>query len=53
MIELLQTNWPTLAFLAGIAAIFLLLRNRATRIGALDEIVGNGHPVIVEIFSNT
>jgi hypothetical protein len=53
MIEFLQHAWPTLALLAGAAAIFLLLRNRATPIDALDEIVGNGQPVVVEVFSNT
>lgn len=53
MIELLQANWLTLFFMATILAMFVLLRNRATRISALDEIVGNGQPVIVEVFSNT
>jgi hypothetical protein len=53
MIEFLQTNWVTLAMLAGVVALFLLLRNRATRIGGLDEILGHGEPVIVEVFSNT
>ena len=53
MIEILQHVWPTLALLAAGAAIFLLLRNRASPIGALDEIVGNGQPVVVEVFSNT
>jgi hypothetical protein len=53
MMDILQHIWPTLALLAGAAAIFLLLRNRATPIGALDEIIGNGQPVVVEVFSNT
>ena len=53
MIEFLQANWLTLLFLAAVVAMFVLLRNRATRISALEEIVGNGQPVIVEIFSNT
>jgi hypothetical protein len=53
LVELIQANWLTVLFLAGIAAMFVLLRNRATRIGALDEIVGKGQPVIVEVFSNT
>lgn len=53
MIEFLQNAWPTLALLGGAAAVFLLLRNRATPIGALDEIVGNGQSVVVEVFSNT
>jgi hypothetical protein len=51
--EFLQANWLTVLFLTAIAAMFVLLRNRATRIGALDEIVGNGQPVVVEVFSNT
>lgn len=53
MIEVLQHVWPTLALLGGVAAVFLLLRNRATPIGTLDEIIGSGQPVIVEVFSNT
>ncbi len=53
MIEFLEANWLTIAVIGGIAAFFLLLRNRPSRIGALDEVVGNGQPIIVEIFSNT
>jgi len=51
--EFLQANWLTLLFLAAIGAMFVLLRNRATRIGGLDEIIAKGQPVIVEVFSNT
>jgi len=53
VIEFLQANWASLAMWGGIAALFLLLRNRATRIGGLDEILGQGEPVIVKVFSNT
>ena len=53
MIEFLQANWASLALWAGILVFFLLLRNRATRIGGLDEILGQGEPVIIEVFSNT
>lgn len=53
MIEFLQANWSTLAILATILLFFLLLRNRATRIGGLDEVLGQGQPVIVEVYSNT
>ena len=53
MIEFLQANWGSLAVWAVILALFLLLRNRATRIGGLDEVLGHGEPVIVEVFSNT
>ena len=53
MIEFLQANWASLAMWAGIVALFLLLRNRAARIGGLDEVLGKGEPVIVEVFSNT
>jgi thioredoxin 1 len=38
--------------LAAIVGMFVLLRNRPTRIGALDDIVGSRQPVIVEVFSN-
>jgi hypothetical protein len=41
------------AVLAAAFALFLLFRNRATRVGGLDEVLGQGDPVIVEIFSNT
>jgi len=53
VINFLQANWASLAVLGGIIALFLLLRNRATRISGLDEILGQGEPVIVEVFSNT
>ena len=53
MIEFLQANWASLAVWAAIVALFLLLRNRATRIGGLEETLGQGEPVIVELFSNT
>jgi len=52
VIEFLQANWVSLAVLAAILAAFLLLRNRATRVSGLDEILGQGEPVIVEVFSN-
>ena len=54
MTEFLQANWANLAALGAILLLFLLLRNRATRVsGGLDEILGQGQPVIVEVFSNT
>jgi hypothetical protein len=53
VIEFLQTNWLTLVFFAGIAAFFILFRNRATKVSGADAILGQGEPVIVEVFSNT
>ncbi len=53
MIEFLQANWPILTVLGGVSFLFLLLRNRATPVDTLDEIVGHGRPAVVEIFSNT
>jgi hypothetical protein len=53
VIGFLQANWLTLMVIAAILAMFVLLRNRPARIGGLDEIVGKGQPVIVEVFSNT
>jgi len=53
MIEFLQANWANVIVLVGILALFLLLRNRATRISGLDRVLGQGQPVIVEVFSNT
>ena len=52
MIDLLQAIWPTLAFLDGIDAAFLLLRNRATPISSLDGVVESGRPAVVEVYSN-
>ncbi len=53
MSEFLQANWSSLAVWTVILVLFLLLRNRATRIGGLDEVLGHGEPVIIEVFSNT
>jgi hypothetical protein len=53
VIEFLQDNWPTIVIWAIFLAPFLLLRNRATRASGLDEILGHGQPVVVEVFSNT
>jgi len=52
VIEFLRANWLSLAILAGILVIFVVFRNRATRISGLDQILGQGQPVIVEVFSN-
>jgi len=51
--EFLQANWVSLAVVAGIVVLFLAFRNRATRVSGLDEVLGQGKPVIVEVFSNT
>ena len=53
MIEFLQANWASVLILAAAVALFLLLRNRATRISGLGGIIGRGEAVIVEVFSNT
>lgn len=53
MIEFLQANWLTLVFVAGMAAFFILFRSRATKVDGVDAILGQGEPVIVEVFSNT
>ena len=53
MSEFLQANWAMLVVLGGILAFFLLFRNRATKVGGLDEVLGQGQPVILELFSNT
>ncbi len=52
MIDFLQANWGSLALVAGILVFFLMLRNRATRVSGLNEVLGQGKPVIVEVFSN-
>ena len=52
----LQANWPTLAFLAVIAAVWLLLRTSSSGAGSVedfDRALGAGEPVVVEFFSNT
>ena len=53
MIEMLQANWLTLAVLIAIVALFVLLRNRGTRVDSADAIWGQGEPVVVEVYSNT
>jgi hypothetical protein len=53
VIEFLQANWLTLVFMAGIAAFFILLRNRTTKVAGVDAILRQGEPVVVEVFSNT
>ena len=53
MIEFLQANWLTLVFLVGMAAFFILFRNRATKVDGVDALWSKGQPVIVEVFSNT
>ncbi len=53
MIDFLQANWLTLVLLAGLVAFFMLFRNRATKVGGVDAIFGQGEPVVVEAFSNT
>jgi hypothetical protein len=53
VIEFLQANWLTLVFVVGIAAFFILFRNRATKLDGADAILGQGEPVIVEVFTNT
>jgi hypothetical protein len=53
MMDYLQANWASLALLAAILVLFLALRNRTTRLTTLNEVMGQGIPVIVEVFSNT
>ncbi len=53
MMDYLQANWASLALLTAILILFLALRNRATRITTLNEVMGQGVPIIVEVFSNT
>ena len=53
MMEYLQANWANLAMLAALPLPFLALRNRVKRLTTLDEVTGQGTPVVVEVFSNT
>lgn len=53
MIKLLEANWPLIAALAAVlTALFLLLRNRMTKVGSTEEIWKRDEPVIVEVLSN-
>ena len=52
MIRFLEANWLTIAFLAALAAIFLLFRNRTTRVGSSEELWKQGEPIVIEILSN-
>jgi hypothetical protein len=52
VIDFLESNWLALAFLAALAAAFLLLRNRTTKVSSSEEIGKQGEPVVIVIFSN-
>jgi hypothetical protein len=47
VIEFLQANWLTLIFLVGVAAFFILFRNRTTKIEGVDVILGQGVPTFL------
>ena len=53
MIEFLQANLGSVILALGVATFFLLFRNRTSRISEIEEVLGKGQPVIVELFSNT
>jgi hypothetical protein len=53
VIEFLQANWLTLAFLAALAAFFILLRSRQTKVDGIDAIWAPGDPVVIEVYNNT
>jgi hypothetical protein len=53
LIEFLEANWLTIVSLAALAAIFLLLRNRTTRVSSAEEVWKQGEPIVIEILSNT
>jgi len=53
--RLFQAHWPTLAFLAAITAVWLLLRTSSSGAGSLEEFdqaLSAGEPVVVDFFSN-
>lgn len=58
MIEMsawLKANWLLVAFLALMAASFLLLRSRPSRVASFDELNGllsAGRPTVLEFYSN-
>jgi hypothetical protein len=53
VIEFLAANWLLMTALAVVLpALFLLLRNRMTKVGSTEEIWNRGEPVIVEVLSN-
>ncbi len=53
MNEFLHTHWQDLLAWGVILLLFLFLRNRSSRIEGLDAVLGQGEPVVVEVFSNT
>ena len=52
-IPIMAITLLTLVFLVGVAAFFILFRNRATKVDGIDVLLGKGQPVIIEVFSNT
>ena len=52
MIEFLEAIWLALAFVVASAAIFLLFRNRTTKVSRTEEILKRGEPVVVEVLNN-
>ena len=56
LIEWVRLNWVLLAFILGLAVVFLLLRTHPTAgiddAQALDEVLVTGQPVVVEFYSN-
>lgn len=56
MRQLLAENWFSLLVLSGLGLAFVLLRTSPSALTSLDslhEIIGAGHPVVIEVYSNT
>lgn len=55
MASWVKANWLLLVFLVLMASAFILLRSKPTDIASLDElseVLGSGHPTVLEFYSN-
>ena len=56
MRQLLAENWLTLLVLGALGAAFLLFRTSPSDLASLeqvDQLIGAGRPVVIEVYTNT
>lgn len=56
MVEWIRANWLFVAFLLGLALVFLIFRTRPTAdidsLSTLETRLNSGQPVVLEFYSN-
>jgi hypothetical protein len=56
LVEWIRQNWTLLAFILGLALIFVVLRTRPTEgvdsAQTLNSVLTTGQPVVLEFYSN-